>query len=74
MRGDVWVAINKNGEKVLHIDNGKFVSKKVIDKPQVRYNIVQPKNNQIDKYKRKLIFVLFESTLLCLILPRHLYN
>ena len=45
MRGDVWVAINKNGEKVLHIDNGKFVSKKVIDKPQVRYNIVQPKNN-----------------------------
>ena len=30
MRGDVWVAINKNGEKVLHIDNGKFVSKKVI--------------------------------------------
>ena len=45
MRGDVWVSINKNGEKVLHIDNGKFVSKKVIDKPQVRYNIVQPKNN-----------------------------
>ena len=39
------MAINKNGEKVLHIDNGKFVSKKVIDKPQVRYNIVQPKNN-----------------------------
>ena len=45
MRGDVWVAINKNGEKVLNIDNGKFVSKKVIDKPEVRFNIVQPKNN-----------------------------
>ena len=42
MRGDVWVAINKNGEKVLHIDNGKFVSKKVIDKPEVRFKIVQP--------------------------------
>jgi len=45
MRGDVWVAINKNGEKVLHIDNGKFVSKKVIDKPVARFKIVQPKNN-----------------------------
>ena len=33
MRGDVWVAINKNG---------KFVSKKVIDKPEVRFKIVQP--------------------------------
>ena len=43
MRGDVWVAINKNGEKVLHIDNGKFVSKKGIDKPEVRFKIVQPK-------------------------------
>ena len=42
MRGDVWVAINKNGEKVLHIDIGKFVSKKVIDKPEVRFKIVQP--------------------------------
>ena len=43
MRGDVWVAINKNGEKVLHIDNGKFVSKKVIEKPEVRCKTVQPK-------------------------------
>tara|TARA_R100001377_G_scaffold63391_1_gene39036 strand:+ start:239 stop:370 length:132 start_codon:yes stop_codon:yes gene_type:complete len=42
MRGDVWVAINKNGEKVLHIDNGKFVSKKVIDKPEVKFKIKQP--------------------------------
>ena len=42
MRGDVWVSINKNGEKILNIDNGKFVSKKVIDKPEVRFKIVQP--------------------------------
>ena len=41
MRGDVWVAINKNGEKVLNIDNGKFVSKKVIP-TEVKYKIVQP--------------------------------
>ena len=37
MRGDVWVSENKNGEKVLHIDNGKFVSKKIL-KPVVRDN------------------------------------
>ena len=43
MRGDVWVSINKNGEKVLNIDNGKFISRKVIDKPVVRYKIVQTK-------------------------------
>jgi len=44
MRGDVWVSINKNGQKILNIDNGKFVSKKVIDQMghDVRYNIVQP--------------------------------
>jgi hypothetical protein len=30
MRGDVWVSVNKNGEKILHIDNGKFVKKRVI--------------------------------------------
>ena len=41
MRGDVWVAINKNGEKVLHIDNGQFVSKKVIP-TEVKDKIVQP--------------------------------
>jgi len=41
MRGDVWVSINKNGEKVLNIDNGKFVSKKVIP-IEVKYKIVQP--------------------------------
>ena len=47
MRGDVWVAINKNGEKVLHIDNGKFVFKQNIDQMgyDVKYDIVQPKNN-----------------------------
>ena len=44
MRGDVWVAINKNGEKVLHIDNGKFVYKQNIDQMgyDVKYDIVQP--------------------------------
>jgi len=44
---NVWVSINKNGQKILNIDNGKFVSKKVIDQMghDVRYNIVQPKNN-----------------------------
>ena len=35
MRGDVWVSVNKNGEKVLNIDNGKFVKKSVI-KPKVK--------------------------------------
>ena len=40
MRGDVWVAINKNGEKVLHIDNGKFVKKSVI-KPKAKFKIKQ---------------------------------
>jgi len=43
MRGDVWVAINKNGEKVINIDNCKYFSKKVKDKPEVRFKIVQPK-------------------------------
>jgi hypothetical protein len=42
MRGDVWVSINENGEKVVNIDNGKFVSKKVI-KPKVKYKIKEPK-------------------------------
>jgi hypothetical protein len=42
MRGDVWVSINKDGLKVLNIDNGKFVKKTVI-KPKVKYKIVQPK-------------------------------
>ena len=42
MRGDVWVSINENGEKVVNIDNGKFVSKKVI-KPKVKYKIKVPK-------------------------------
>jgi hypothetical protein len=37
MRGDVWVKENANGEKVVCIDNGKFVSEKVI-KPVVREN------------------------------------
>ena len=37
MRGDVWVSENKNGEKVLFIDNGKFVSEKIL-KPVVRDN------------------------------------
>jgi hypothetical protein len=42
MRGDVWVAINKNGEKVLHIDNGKFVKKTVISPKKAKYKIKQP--------------------------------
>ena len=43
MRGDVWVKENKNGEKVVCIDNGKFVSEKVIKK-KARYKIQQPKD------------------------------
>jgi len=42
MRGDVWVAENKNGEKVLHIDNGKFVKKTVISPKKAKYKIKQP--------------------------------
>ena len=38
MRGDVWVKENSNGEKVVYIDNGKFVSEKII-KPKVKYKI-----------------------------------
>ena len=38
MRGDVWVKENSNGEKVVCIDNGKFVSETVI-KPVVKYKI-----------------------------------
>ena len=38
MRGDVWVRENKNCEKVVCIDNGKFVAEKVI-KPKARYKI-----------------------------------
>ena len=41
MRGDVWVKENRKGEKVVCIDNGKFVSEKVI-KPKARYKIKQP--------------------------------
>ncbi len=44
MRGDVWVKENDKGEKVLCIDNGKFVKKTVI-KPKVKYKIVQPSEN-----------------------------
>jgi hypothetical protein len=47
MRGDVWVSINKNGEKVVNIDNGKFVKKTVI-KPKAKYKIKQPKDYVID--------------------------
>ena len=35
MRGDVWVKKNSRGEVVVCIDNGKFVSEKVI-KPAVK--------------------------------------
>ena len=38
MRGDVWVKENSNGEKVVCIDNGKFVSEKVI-KLKAKYKI-----------------------------------
>ena len=38
MRGDVWVRENKNGEKVVCIDNGKFVAEKII-KPVAKYKI-----------------------------------
>ena len=38
MRGDVWVKENSNGEKVVCIDNGKFVSEKVI-KLKANYKI-----------------------------------
>jgi hypothetical protein len=41
MRGDVWVKENSNGEKVLHIDNGKFVKKSII-KPKIKFKIKQP--------------------------------
>ena len=56
MRGDVWVAINKNGEKVLHIDNGKFVSKKVIDKPlDTNFDtIIQSQNEIYELVKEKI--------------------
>ena len=30
MRGDVWVRENKNGEKVVCIDTGKFVAEKIV--------------------------------------------
>ena len=38
---NVWVSINKNGQKILNIDNGKFVSKKNIDQMgyDVKYNL-----------------------------------
>ena len=42
MRGDVWVKENSNGEKVLHIDNGKFVKKSVITQ-KAKYKIKVPK-------------------------------
>ena len=44
---NVWVSINKNGQKILNIDNGKFVHKQNIDQMghDVKYDIVQPKNN-----------------------------
>ena len=38
MRGDVWVRENKNGEKVVCIDTGKFVAEKII-KPKAKYKI-----------------------------------
>ena len=38
MRGDVWVKENSKGEKVVCIDNGKFVSETVIKAPIVREN------------------------------------
>jgi hypothetical protein len=44
---NVWVSINKNGQKILNIANGKFVFKQNIDQMghNVKYDIVQPKNN-----------------------------
>jgi len=43
MRGDVWVKENSNGEKVVCIDNGKFVSETVIKPPPAKYKIKEPK-------------------------------
>ena len=47
MRGDVWVKENKNGEKVVCIDNGKFVSEKVIKPPKAKYKIKQPAKDYV---------------------------
>ncbi len=38
MRDDVWIKENDKGEKVLCIDNGKFVVEKVIKPVIVRDN------------------------------------
>jgi len=46
MRGDVWVSVNKNGEKVLYIDNGKFVKQSII-KPKAKYKIKQPAKDYV---------------------------
>ena len=46
MRGDVWVKENSNGEKVICIDNGKFVSETVI-KPKAKYKIKQPTDDEV---------------------------
>ena len=43
MRGDVWVKENSNGEKVVCIDNGKFVSETVIKVPPAKYKIKEVK-------------------------------
>ena len=43
MRGDVWVKENSNGEKVVCIDNGMFVSETVIKPPLAKYKIKEPK-------------------------------
>ena len=45
---NVWVSINKNGQKILNIDNGKFVYKQNIDQMgyDVKYDIVQPITNK----------------------------
>jgi hypothetical protein len=47
MRGDVWVKENKNGEKVVCIDNGKFVAEKIIKPPKAKYKIKQPTDDEV---------------------------
>ena len=52
MRGDVWVKENSNGEKVVCIDNGKFVSEKII-KPPIVYKINDDMNNIVIACNKK---------------------
>ena len=52
MRGDVWVKENSNGEKVVCIDNGKFVSETVIKVPPAKNKIKEV--NKINEEKKRI--------------------